>query len=95
MTETNAIVDTEHGVAYMKRLCKHFSHKLDVEIGDSVSTIHFPFGDCTITTSPTGMVFRVQVPNPAELDRAERVVGDHLVRMANKDEPVLKWSRTT
>lgn len=79
----------------MKRLCKHFSHKLEVEIGDSVSTIHFPFGECTITVSSTGMAFRVQVPDPAEFDRAERVVGDHLMRMANKDEPVLNWIRTT
>lgn len=28
-----------------------------------------------------------------EVERAERVVGDHLRRMANKDEPVIEWVR--
>jgi hypothetical protein len=37
----------------------------------------------------------VDVSDAAELDRAEDVVARHLIRMANKDEPVVTWERHT
>lgn len=93
MPRTRAEVSTEYGSAYMKRLCRHFSHKLDVEVGETSATIHFPFGDCRIDVTDSVMTLDIDVPDSDELDRAERVAGDHLVRMANRDEPVVHWVR--
>jgi len=86
-------VTTPHGIAYMRRLCKHFVHKIPANVDGSRGVIQFPFGVCTIECDDNQMVMRVEVENADDVDRAERVVGDHLVRMANKDEPVVSWVR--
>ena len=94
MARTTANVRTDHAVAYMRRLCRHFSHKIDVTFDDENGRIEFPFGVCDIRTSPTHMHFLVDVPDADDLDRAEHVIGSHLERMANKDDPVIEWDRT-
>ena len=90
---TRSEVTTPYGTAYMRRLCKHFAHKIPANVDGSRGIIQFPFGVCTIECDDHQMVMRVEVENIDDADRAERVVGDHLVRMANKDEPVVSWVR--
>ena len=95
MPTTTADVRTDHAVAYMRRLCRHFSHKITVSFDDEKGNIEFPFGTCEIKTSPTHMHFVIYVPDEQSLDRAEDVITRHLVRMANKDEPEVNWQRNT
>ncbi len=90
---TKSEVLTLHGSAYTKRLCKHFSHKIPASVDGNVGVIHFPFGVCTIESDEYRMLVRVAVENATDAERAERVVADHLIRMANKDEPVVSWDR--
>ena len=90
---TTADVQTKFGPSYLKRLCRHFSHKVPTEFDDNHGRIEFPFGVCTIDATGESMILAVELPDSKEVDRAERVVGDHLVRMANKDEPVVEWVR--
>lgn len=91
---TTSTVKTAFGDAYMKRLCRHFEHKVPTSIDGQQGKIEFPFGVCRIRVGDQNMQFLVEVPNPDDMDRAERVVGDHLLRMANKDEPILVWERS-
>jgi len=91
---TESTVATAHGAAYMKRLCKHFAHKIPATIDGDRGRIEFPFGVCEIQVSGSAMEFRIDVYAADDVDRAEGVVGEHLVRMANKDEPVVEWRRS-
>lgn len=90
---TRSVVKTPHGIAYARRLCKHFAHKIQASVEGSRGEIRFPFGVCTIECDENKMDIRVDVESPDDVDRAERVVGDHLIRMANKDDPVVSWVR--
>ena len=90
---TEAKVRTPHGVAYTRRLCKHFAHRMPAAADGSNGRIEFQFGVCTISCDSEFMHIRVELEDQNQLDRAERVVGDHLIRMANKDEPVVEWVR--
>ena len=90
---TEAKVATPHGLAYTRRLCRHFAHKIPAEVSGNRGVLEFQFGRCTIENDDETMHIRIDVPDADLLDRAERVVGDHLVRMANKDEPVVVWQR--
>lgn len=90
---TAAKVATAHGLAYTKRLCRHFAHKIPVEVEGSRGTLQFQFGLCTIDNDDEHMHIRIEVPDADLLDRAEDVVARHLIRMANKDEPVVVWQR--
>jgi hypothetical protein len=90
---TTAAVSTAHGVAYTRRLCKHFSHRIPASAEGNRGRIQFPFGVCSIECDEKIMHIRVELADPESADRAERVIADHLVRMANKDEPVVTWQR--
>jgi hypothetical protein len=92
---TEATVATPHGLAYTRRLCKHFAHKIPVTVEGNQGRLEFQFGLCTIENDDEFMRIVVDVPDAAELDRAEDVVARHLIRMANKDEPVVTWERHT
>ena len=90
---TEAKVATPHGLAYTRRLCRHFSHKIPVTMKGTEGQLKFAFGLCMIHNDDEFMHIRIDVPDAGELDRAERVVGEHLIRMANKDQPVVTWRR--
>ena len=86
-----ATVQTEFGDAYLKRLCRHFAHKIPAMNEGRTGRIEFPFGVCHIDVTDTEMRFRVEIDDPDHLDRAKRVLEDHLTRMANRDEPEFQW----
>ena len=88
-----AVVKTDHGASYLKRLCNHFSHKVPTVATENEGTIEFPFGKCGIAVDEYQMVFSLDVIDPDDIERAESVVESHLVRMANRDEPVVSWVR--
>ena len=92
---TKASVTTAHGAAYTRRLCKHFSHRIPASAEGNRGRIEFPFGVCTIDCDDEAMHICIELEDAGNVDRAEGVVADHLVRMANKDEPAVTWQRET
>jgi hypothetical protein len=42
MAPSTARIPTAHASKYLKQLCKHWSHKLEVELGDDAGTVRFP-----------------------------------------------------
>lgn len=92
VTTINAKVTTLHGEAYARRLCRHFAHKIPAAYKGREAAIEFPFGRCTISVSDDSMQFCVELSDPSQVDRAKRVISDHLLRMANKDKPNVVWA---
>ena len=90
---TKAKVKTPHGRAYIRRLCNHFAHRIPATADGSHGRIEFPFGLCVIECDSEHMHITVDLADAGDVDRAEGVVGDHLVRMANKDDPIVIWRR--
>lgn len=88
-----AVVKTDHGAAYLKRLCNHFSHKVPTTVTENEGLIEFPFGKCLIEVEESQMRFSLAVIDPGDIQRAEDVVASHLLRMANRDEPEVTWER--
>ena len=90
---TSSTVKTAYGEPYLRRLCRHFAHKIPASVDGQHGTVEFPFGLCRIDVDENEMRIQVDVDNVANMDRAEAVVADHLVRMANRDEPIVEWIR--
>jgi hypothetical protein len=91
---TEARVTTEHGAAYVKKLCRHFAHKVPTQQADNKARIEFPFGHCRIETGDKHVHFSMVVDNPDAIDKAEQVVAEHFIRMANRDKPEVVWLRS-
>lgn len=90
---TEAIVHTRFGELYLKKLCRHFAHKVPATLIANQGRIEFPFGPCRIEVDAKQMHFSIDVLEDHDVVRAEDVVRDHLLRMANRDKPCVEWHR--
>lgn len=91
--KTQSIVETLHGQVYMKKLCRHWAHRVEVKINDNDALVQLPFGSCRIEVDKETMTFDVAVSNASNVERAEKFVASHLTQMANRDEPQVVWQR--
>ncbi len=51
---------TEHASLYLKKLCRHFGHKVEAEFDDHQGRIQFPFGSCELTADATTLQLHCQ-----------------------------------
>lgn len=87
MPLSRAEIATLSGERLINRLCKHWSHKLEVEYSEQDAKIIFPDGTCLMHAEPDRLLVSIETLEEEHLDRLEGVVESHLVRMA-KDEPL-------
>ena len=89
-----ARVPTAAARRYLGQLCKHFRHKLPVEIEESYGRIEFPAGVCELDAAAAGLlVLRVSAGEEEGLAHLEEVVGRHLERFAFREEMKVSWKR--
>jgi hypothetical protein len=93
MPASHASVATEKPTPYMKQLCKHFGHKVDVRFDDEQGTIQLPMGTCELdATQPGVLTMRVTAEDAAALERTQQVIGSHLERFGRRDELSVSWA---
>ena len=85
------LVHTEKPSPYLKQLCKHFGHKLEVDFDDDRGTINFAFGRCDLERTDGGLLLKASAGSEEELRRVEQVIGSHLVRFGRRDELEVSW----
>lgn len=92
MTQTStARVSTTVPRRYLGQLCKHFDHKLPVELVEGHGRITFASGVCTLEAQTDTLVLRVESPDEATRLRTEDVVARHLLRFAFREPPEIVW----
>jgi hypothetical protein len=74
-------------------LCKHFEHKLPVEVAEETGRIEFSSGVCTLATETDALLMRVEASDDAALATLEDVVARHLLRFAFREPPAIVWVR--
>ena len=92
--QTEALVNTQSAELYLKKLCRHFAHKVPATIAGQSGIIDFPFGRCRLDVKPGSLVMCIELENADDVDKAEKVVSEHLVRMAPKETLTIEWGRT-
>lgn len=90
---TETIVNTELGALYLKKLCRHFARRVPVMMSGTQGRIEFPFGPGRINAEDQQMHLQIEVSDPADIDRAEQIVAEHLIRMAHKEDLTVQWVR--
>lgn len=92
MTTTRAIVPTASGGKYVRQLCKHWSHKLDVELDGEpdreTGVVRFPSGTATMTARPEALELSIAADDREEVERLKDVVARHLDRFAFREAPL-------
>ena len=92
---SEARVATDVPRRYLGQLCKHFQHKLPVELTETQGRIEFPMGVCTLDAAalPGTLLMRATAADETALGRLEEVVGRHLERFAFREPLAVVWAR--
>ena len=87
MLSATAQVSTAKASINLKKLCRHFGHKVEASFDDHRGEIHFAFGDVFLVAEEGVLSMKVQADNEENLATGQKVMADHLVRFAS-DEPL-------
>lgn len=83
-----ATVPTINGSRYLQQLCKHWSHKFDVNFDPENGEIGFLMGPIRMKAEPEALVVMLEPNSDADVERFKQVVAEHLDRFAFKEAPL-------
>jgi uncharacterized protein len=93
MTVAKARVPTANAAKYLQQLCKHWSHKLDVDLSDRRGVVRFPSAVATMEASQDSLLVTIEAEESETLERMKGVVASHLDRFAFREAPLpFEWS---
>jgi len=93
MAESTVQIETADPSRLIRRLCKHWSHKFEVNYDDQQGQIALGDTQCTLTAGEGSLTAHLQTENEAKLEQMETVVADHLQRMAGDETFTFVWKR--
>lgn len=88
MIESRAAVPTLHAAKYVKQLCNHWAHKLDVEQSQGAGLVRFPAAEARMEAGEENLVVTLEAEDEAILERMKSVLADHLDRFAFREAPL-------
>ncbi|OCC22729.1 hypothetical protein MB02_15030 [Croceicoccus estronivorus] len=92
MTTAIAMVSTANGGKYIRQLCKHWSHKLDVEQEGQTGVVRFPDAVATMEAGNDAIRVKLVADDQETVLRLQDVIERHLDRFAFREAPLLyKW----
>ncbi|PXX94838.1 DUF2218 domain-containing protein [Halomonas sp. LBP4] len=83
MIESRAVVETVSGPRLIRRLCKHWAHRLEVDADQG--RVVFDGGVCHMQATEERLEVRLEASDAEQLARLQGVVASHLERMAGKE----------
>lgn len=93
MNTIAAKVATPNGGKYVRQLCKHWSHKLEVELDGDAGKVTFPSAVTTMSADGEGIVIEITGENRDDVERLTDVVARHIDRFAFREAPLTyDWS---
>ncbi|MBB3018434.1 hypothetical protein FHR70_001488 [Microvirga lupini] len=94
MAFETARVPTENGARYLQQLCKHWSHKLDVQLSENEGIVRFPAAIATMKAGADALTVTVEAEDDETLQRMKGVVASHLDRFAFREAPLpFEWRK--
>lgn len=88
MAKTIAVVPTDSGWKYLQQLCKHWAHKLEVELTDQKGVVKFAEATAVMTSEKHALTVEIEAQSDEVLERMKGVVSSHLDRFAFREAPL-------
>ncbi|TPP10489.1 DUF2218 domain-containing protein [Rhizobium glycinendophyticum] len=93
MAKTIAVIPTESGWKYLQQLCKHWAHKLEVELTEQKGVVKFAEATTVMTSNAGALTVEIEAASVDVLERMKEVVSSHLDRFAFKEAPLpFEWT---
>jgi hypothetical protein len=91
MSRFRADVRTEHASRYLQQLCKHWSHRFQVEFDAARGVVRMNGADCTFHAEPQRLSMTLEGEDRQALPRLCDVVTEHLKRFAFREQIDVPW----
>jgi len=86
-------VPTANGGKYVRQLCKHWSHKLPVDLSGDTGVVSFVGAQATMEAGESGLTLTVSGADRETVERLSDVVARHIDRFAFREAPLAyDWS---
>ncbi|MGO4437195.1 DUF2218 domain-containing protein [Rhizobium sp. RAF56] len=93
MPTSVSIVQTSNASRYLQQLCKHWSHKFEVEFNERHGRVPFgPQANVAFDASDDALTMTLGVADEETRTRMQTVVADHLKRFAFREDLVVLWA---
>lgn len=93
MYTSSITLSTNEASRFIKRLCKHFSHKVDVEFDESSGQVDFPMGACDMKATNDTLTFEVQADDEEKLQKVQQVISSHADQFARDESFEWEWKQ--
>jgi hypothetical protein len=87
MPIAKASIPTVNGAKYMQQLCKHWSHKLEVDLSEQRGVVKFQAAVATFQPEAETLLVTIE-GTESEVERMKGVVASHLDRFAFRESPL-------
>ncbi len=92
MPIVSAKVPTANASKYIQQLCKHWSHRLEVELSDEKGVVRFPDAVVALEARPDDLSVTIDAQEKETVERMKGVVASHLERFAFREAPLpFEW----
>jgi len=93
MPIAKASVPTASANKYLQQLCKHWSHRLEVDLSEKKGVVRFPAAVVTLDALADALEVEIEGEDSEEVERMKGVVASHLDRFAFREAPLrFDWS---
>jgi|GEM_PF-391720 len=87
-------VDTFDSTKMIKRLCKHFSHKINTKWDGNHGEIYFAMGFCELQGDVSFLTLRCGANNLNDLTEVTDCIDSHVLRFSKKTIKSTQWGIT-
>jgi hypothetical protein len=87
MPIAKASVPTDNAAKYVQQLCKHWSHRLEVDLSERKGVVKFPAAVVTLEAGDDALRVTIEAEE-SEVERMKGVVSSHLDRFAFREAPL-------
>ena len=96
MATVSGRAKTASGSKYLQQLCKHWSHKFDVDFSPSRGQVRFPSAVATLEANVDAVLVTIETDDPDSVEQLKSVVANHLDRFAFREAPLpFEWSASS
>lgn len=84
---------TASGPKYLQQLCKHWSHKFEVEFSETRGQVRFPSAVAILEAHADALLITLKTEDAEAVERLKETVASHLDRFAFREAPLpFEWS---
>lgn len=87
---------TASGSKYLLQLCKHWSHKFEVEFSETAGRVRFPSAVAIMEARADALLVTIETDDAESVEQLKESVVRHLDRFAFREAPLpFEWSATS